>query len=133
MRAHNLTFSTHSTLSKCKTKCLAFMRKQLTLNPITLNGNRLQWVNSAKDLRIKINNNIKVVTQNLMEKHVVYINRNNELLQEFWFAHLSTIIRSNNIFNTSLYGSVLWDLFGKEADIRKIWEYFTTTHAWFAP
>ena len=122
MRAHNLTFSTHPTPSRCKTKCLAFMRKKRTLNPITLNGNELPWVTSAKHLGTKINNNIKVVTQDLMEKRAVYINRNNELLQEFWFAHPSTIIRTNNIFNTSLYGSVLWDLFGKEAErLEKSW------------
>ena len=57
-----------------------------------------------------------------MEKRAVFINRNNELRQEFWFAHPSTVIRTNNIFNTSLYGSVLWDLFGNEAErLEKTW------------
>ena len=41
MRAHNLTFSTHPNPSKCKTKCLAFMKKERVLNPINLTGNGL--------------------------------------------------------------------------------------------
>ena len=122
MRAHNLTFSTHPTPSKCKTKCLAFLKKDRTLNPVMLNGNGLPWVTTAKHLGTKVNNNIKSVTQDLMEKRAVFINRNNELRQEFWFAHPSTVIRTNNIFNTSLYGSVLWDLFGNEAErLEKTW------------
>ena len=122
MRAHNLTFSTHPTPAKCKTKCLAFMKKERVLNPINLNGNALPWVTTAKHLGTKINNNMKGVAQDLMEKRAVYINRNNELMQEFWFAHPKTIINTNNIFNTSLYGSVLWDLFGKEAErLEKSW------------
>ena len=66
--------------------------------------------------------NIAGMAKDLMEKRAQFINRNNELIQEFRFAHPRTIIRTNNIFNTSLYGCVLWDLFGKEANrLEKTW------------
>ena len=50
-----------------------------------------------------------------MEKQATYINKVNELTQEFYFAHPLTKIRINNIFNSHYYGSALWDLFGIEA------------------
>ena len=55
----------------------------------------------------------------------MFINRVNELSQEFYFAHpprLGSKVRINNIFNSYFYGSPLWDLFGKEADrLDKTW------------
>ena len=57
-----------------------------------------------------------------MEKRAQYISRNNELFQEFWFAHPKTLIKINNLFNTSFYGCVLWDLFGDEClRLEKTW------------
>ena len=51
-----------------------------------------------------------------------FINRNNELVQEFRFAHPQTLIKVNSIYNTSFYGCVLWDLFSKEAErLEKTW------------
>ena len=52
----------------------------------------------------------------------MFINRNNELIQEFRFAHPHTLIKVNNIYNTSFYGCVLWNLFSKEAErLDKTW------------
>ena len=46
----------------------------------------------------------------------------NELLQEFHYAHPMTLVKINNIFNTSFYGSQLWDLFSNEAiRLEKTW------------
>ena len=57
-----------------------------------------------------------------MQKRASYINRNNELIQEFYFAHLMSKVKINNSFNTSFYGCVLWDLFGKESlRLEKTW------------
>ena len=57
-----------------------------------------------------------------MEKRAIFINRVNELNQEFYFAHPLTKVRINNIFNSYFYGSPLWNLFGKEADrLEKSW------------
>ena len=62
------------------------------------------------------------MASDIMQKRAIYINRNNELIQEFHFAHASTLIKINNSFNTSFYGSVMWDLFGTEATwLEKSW------------
>ena len=122
MNANNLKFSTHPLPTKCKTKCIAFMKKVQLLCPINLNGDDLPWVSETKHLGTKVLNIVKGMNGDMMEKRAIYINKNNELRQEFWFAHPKTIIKTNNIFNSSLYGSVLWDLFGKEAlRLEKTW------------
>jgi hypothetical protein len=48
-------------------------------------------------------------------KRVNYGAKNNELCQEFYFAHPKTKIKLNNIFNTHFSASQLWDLFSEEA------------------
>ena len=50
----NLTFSTHSDPRKSKTKCMAFLKKERDLKNITLGGNELPWVNTAKHLGCKL-------------------------------------------------------------------------------
>ena len=112
---HNLTFSTNPDHKICKTKCIAFLKRERPLKNINLNGSELPWVNSTKHLGCKISQNIHGLTQDIMEKRALYINRVNELIQEFHFAHPLTKIKINNIFNTHFYGSQLWDLFSEEA------------------
>ena len=43
-------------------------------------------------------------------------------MYSFHFAHPITLIRANNIFNTSFYGSVIWNLFDDAAErLEKSW------------
>ena len=43
-------------------------------------------------------------------------------MQEFYFAHPLSKVKINNSFNTSFYGCVLWNLFGKESlRLKKTW------------
>lgn len=58
-----------------------------------LNGNELPWVSTTKHLGTKVDNCLKGLARVLMEKGAMFINRNNELLQEFHFAHPRTIIK----------------------------------------
>ena len=123
---HNLTFSTHTNLKKCKTKCISFLKKDRPLKNIKLNDRDLPWVDSVKHLGCRIGKRIHGMTQDLMEKRAIYINRLNELNQEFHFSHPRTKIMINNFFNTSFYGSQLWDLFSDEAvRLEKNMEYLT--------
>ena len=46
--SHNLTISTHSDIKKCKTKCIAFIKKKSSLRLIKLSGKHLHWVDSSK-------------------------------------------------------------------------------------
>ena len=118
----NLTFSTHDDPRKSKTKCMAFLKKERSLKNIKLNGKDLPWVKAAKHLGCKITNESGSLSKDLMEKRAIYINKVNELTQEFHYAHPSTKVRINDIFNTHFYGSPLWDLFGKEAErLEKTW------------
>ena len=78
---HNLTFSTNPIINKCKTKCLAFLKKARTLRNLQLNGRDLPWVDAAKHLGCKIGPNNQGLKRDLMEKRAMYINRVNELKQ----------------------------------------------------
>ena len=114
-RSLNLSFSTNANLMKCKTKCMAFLNQERELKNITLVGKDLPWVRTAKHLGCKIGDKICGLNDDLMEKRATYINKVNELTQEFHFAHPLTKVGINNIFNSHFYGSALWDLFGIEA------------------
>ena len=122
MSVHNLSFSTNPDTRKCKTKCMSFSKTDRIVKNIKLYGNDLPWVTSIQHLGSKIENRTKGTTLDLMEKRAMFINRNNELIQEFHFAHPITLIRANNIFNTSFYGSVIWNLFDDAAErLEKSW------------
>ena len=63
----------------------------------------------------------KPLLTNKIFSHLLF-NRAKELNQEFYFAHTLTRVMINNIFNTSFYGSQIWDLFSQEAvRLEKIW------------
>ena len=118
---HNLVFSTHPKPIKCKTKCLASLKKDRELKKLRLGGMDLPWVTSAKHLGCTIEASMNM-KKDLMEKRAIYINRVNELSQEFYFAHPTVKVKLNNIFNSYFYGSSLWDLFGSEATrLEKTW------------
>ena len=121
-KVHNLTFSVHPNPSKCKTKCLASLKKERKLRKLYLNEKELPWVPSSKHLGCTIEENIHGMKKDLMEKRAIYINKVNELEQEFHFAHPLTKVKINNIFNSYFYGSPTWDLFGEEATrLDKTW------------
>ena len=62
------------------------------------------------------------MAQDLKEKRARFIDRNNELCQEFFFAHPETKLRVNDIYNCHFTGSPLWDLFSPEAiQFEKTW------------
>ena len=112
---HNLQFSTNTDLNKCKTKCIAFLQKDRPLPPMFLCGNQLPWVSKGKHLGITISNKLDGMKTDIMIRRADYINKNNEILQEFYFSHPRTKIKINTIYNSHLSGSCLWDLFCKEA------------------
>ena len=118
----NITFSTNDILKKCKTKCMSVLKNDREIKNITLGGKQLPWVKSAKHLGCKLTNKAGDLSTDLMEKRAVFINKVNELNQEFSFAHALTKVEINNIFNSYFYGSSLWNLFGKEASrLEKSW------------
>ena len=53
----------------------------------------------------------------MKEKRAQYIQRNNELMQEFSYANSTTKTKISSIYNSHFTGSVLWDLFVHEAEM----------------
>ena len=112
---HNLKFSTDPVPKKCKTKCIAFLKKKRNLPNLKLCGNNLPWVNSGKHLGNTIESTVNGMQLDLKQKRAAYISKNNELLQEFGFSHPDTLLKVNSIYNTHFTGSPLWNIFSQEA------------------
>ena len=112
----NLTFSTNDNANKCKTKCMAFLKKGRVLKTLTLGGHCLPMVNSVGHLGNKFENKLDGMRQGMREKRARFIQKNNALCQEFSFADPITKCKLNSIYNTHFTGSPLWDLFCREAE-----------------
>ena len=116
--SHNLKFSTNPTNPrKSKTKCLAFVSNNRQLPPMKLCGSKLPWVTEGKHLGCVIENKINGMAKDIKIKRAQYIQKNCEILQEFSFAHPQTKLKVYQIFNSHIYGSPLFDLFGKECQM----------------
>ena len=112
---HRLQFSTDPNPIKCKTKCIAFLKKERTLPKIYLCGNPLPWVKEGIHLGNHISDQYNGMLRDIKIKRACYIDKNCELLQEFMFAHPSSRLKANLIFNSHFTGSPIWDLFSPEA------------------
>ena len=121
---HNLKFSTDPNPTKCKTKCIAFLKKGRELPNIFLCGNPLPWVSEGIHLGNNFNNNYNGLLRDMKMKRAEYISRNCELQQEFMFAHPKTRFETNLIFNSHFTGSPTCDLFSAEAGTGKFLECF---------
>ena len=106
---HDLQFSTNINPIKGTTKCKAFVKqKGLVLKEMVLCNNKLPRVNNIKHLGSVLTNGSNIMLDEFMSTGIMN------------FARNST---SHNLFNTSFYGSVLWDLFGAEASrLEKTWD-----------
>ena len=136
-QAHNLRFSTDPNPKKSKTKCMSFLFKQREIPKLSLGGNPLPWVPTGKHLGINLENTINGLKKDILIKRAKFIDKSNEIMQEFYFAHPDTLLQLNMIYNSHFYGSPLWDLFSKECQmvenawnvsVRKIFNLPRTTH-----
>ena len=116
-KAHNLKFSTNANPAKCKTKCLAFLRRERPVPQVKLCGNPLPWVQHGKHLGNTIENKINGMKKDIMVKRATYIDKNVTLNQEFHYTHPRTKHEINGIYNNHFTGSPLWDLFSREAEM----------------
>ena len=112
---HNLKFSTNPIPAKSKTKCLAFMSKKTELKKLRLGDDLLPWVEKGKHLGNTLENISNGMRLDMNIKRAQYIGKNNEIQQEFYFAHSETKFKINRIYNSHFTGSPLWDLFCNEA------------------
>ena len=97
---------------------MAYLRKKRKLPCLSLCGNKLPWVKHGKHLGMRIDAcEDNLLTRDIIEKRARYIQRNNELVQEFAYTSCNTKAFINRVYNSHAYGSVLWNLYGKEADM----------------
>ena len=125
--SHGLKFSTDPNPKKSKTRCLAFLQKEREVRPVVLCGDQLPWTTSCKHLGNTIVNTATAVdgdvrSQDIKTKRACFIDKNNDLIQEFFFAHPRTLAEVNMIQNSHFYGSVLWNMKSKFVDkFEKSW------------
>ena len=113
--SHNLSSSTDPDPAKYKTKCMAFLKKPRELPEMILCGNPLPWVTSLKHLGTRVTNQIDGCQMDMKQKIAMYIDKNCNLNQEFYFAHPATKFKVNSIYNCHFSGSQVWNLFSAGA------------------
>ena len=98
-KEYNLTFSTNDNTNKCKTKCMAFLKKGRNLKTRTLGRHCLPMVNSVQHLGNIIENKLDHMRQDMHEKRARFIQKNNELCQEFSFVDPITKCKHTLLFH----------------------------------
>ena len=98
-RSHKISFSTNILPAKSKTKGIVFSKKKQVCDPapLSLSGNSLPWVSSAKYLGNTITSNLVGSSQDCKVKRAQYIEKYCEILQEFPTAHQEVKCRINFI------------------------------------
>ena len=113
--AHNLKFSTNPDPKLCKTKCMAFLKKPRDLPSMYLCGDPLPWVNRLKHLGTMVSNQVDGCQVDIQQKRAMYIEKNNNIIQEFSFAHPTCKMKINNVYNCHFSGSNIWNIFSAGA------------------
>ena len=107
---HGLKFSTDRDPRKSKTKCISWMRSPRPLPKLRLCGHLLPWVDRILHLGNTLTNQVNIISADMQIKKARYIAKNIEINQEFSFSAPQTKLKVNEIYNSSWFGSVLWDL-----------------------
>ena len=112
-----MVFSTDSNPEKSKTNGIIFGNNNHLPASLSLYNTQLPWCNKIKHLGILIDNTSQQLSHDVLSKRAIYINKNIELIREFHFCHPITVFKANYVFNTSFYGSQLWNLFSSSAEL----------------
>ena len=93
---------------------MVFLKKPRDLPSLYLSGNPLPWVSQLKHLGNTITNVIDGNQHDIKIKSASFINKNNSLNQEFYFAHPKTKVQINRIHNSHFTGSQIWKFGSRE-------------------
>jgi hypothetical protein len=93
------------------------LKSERPIRQVNLCGNPLPWVTHGKHLGNTIENKINGMKMDIMNKRATFIDKNNNLIQEFNFAHPKTKMEMNRIYNNHFTGSPIWDLFSRESEM----------------
>ena len=135
----NLKFGTNPNPEKSKTKCLMFTKSRKVddnVKEIQLDGHALPWVRQVSHLghTLQVDNSMKI---DVNLKRGAFIGKVNSLLQEFYYASPSVLIKLASAYCCNIYGSNVWDLFSSDCQrlfrsynvaLRMIFNLPRTTH-----
>ena len=87
---------------------MAVLKKPRELPGLLLCGNKLPWVSQLKHLGNHISNVMDGNQTDIKVKAAKYVDKNNSLCQEFFYAHPKAMVKLNSIYNSHYTGSQLW-------------------------
>ena len=146
--SHSMLFSTDPVPAKSKTKCLFFSRKRSSeqIMNVTLNGDTLPWVNTAKHLGNQLSSKLSLSSfspetgTDILCKRAILFDKIHQVLQQFGYYEPRLVINLLSIYSTALYGSTLWQLNSEEHQklnrswntaVKIIWDLPHPTHTRF--
>ena len=143
--SHSMLFSTDPNPARSKTKCLFFSRKRNSeqVSPVTLNGDTLPWVTTAKHLGNHLSSKLSLASYSpetktdILCKRAILFDKVHQVLQQFGNLEPKLVINLLSIYSTALYGSTLWQIDSEEYKklirswniaVKIIWELPHPTH-----
>ena len=114
---NNILFSTHTNPNLSKTKCIFMSGKTKNLSkpvPLTLCGRDLPWVESANHLGHTLHES-GTMDQDVRVARAKLIHQLVDTQHSFSFASPVEILRAYQVYCSSHYGSMLWDMSGDSA------------------
>ena len=111
---HGLQFSTDPDPKKSKTKCIAWLQNKRPLKELKLCGNNLPWVGKIVHLGMTLTNEQNILETDMSIKKAKYVAKNVQLNQEFYFATEETKLKINDVYNSSWFGSTLYNIYSEE-------------------
>ena len=92
-----------------------WIKDRRSVPEIRLDGNILPWVDRVKHLGNTISNEKFPTAADTEIKRARFIQRTCEINQDLYFAAPQTKLLVNDIYNSSWYGSNIWDLFSSHS------------------
>ena len=114
---YNILFSTHENPILSKTKCILMVGDKRNLAkpaPLVLCGRDLPWVESASHLGHMLHHS-GTMDHDAAIARAKFIDQSVETRQAFNFASPVEILRALQVYCSSHYGSMLWNLQGESA------------------
>ena len=118
---HNLVFSTDPNPDLSKTKCVYMVGKvrggQVQYpKPVRLSGVDLPWVTRANHLGHTLHEDC-TMEEDARAKRMAFITDSTDIREMFAWAHPMQVLQAISVYSTSFYGSMLYNLYGEEANM----------------
>ena len=113
--SHSMLFSTDPVPAKSKTKCLFFSRKRTSeqITKVTLNGDTLPWVSTAKHLGNHLSSKLNLTSfspetkTDILCKRAIMYDRVHQVVPQFGFYEPQMVINLLSVYSTPQLCTVL--------------------------